>query len=481
MTEVNAASCASTAGLASKEVPTTADPLDLHGRDPVRSKLASTKPSVCEFRERKHRARKSAWTSDRRHTVGGIDQSHTPDSICTSEQKEAAASKIDDDHGGNEKSPPPPPPSGVLSLDGVDEPMRVYTVEEAVKALYPSPDVKQVLHITKLNMSYQGFGCFGAYYIGNALPHNTSVKELDLTGNSIMGNGIRCIAKGLLSNSTLESLDLSYNSVGHEGAMSIAQVLQTNRSLTSLHLGGNGIGPTGARVMMAAIDANHVVTTLHIGHNNIKQAGAKSVAEVLQRNASLTNLGLGFNKMGQGGAELIANALKSNHTLTALYLGGNHINNSGLEKIAGALEVNHTLTTLQLGGNDFGQASTERIIGVFKKNALITSQGPWVYSRIVQVLVLTAHCKSQGSGILTLTFTSIGGEERAVVTVGRSSLLAPLLTELHARLDHPGQRLELLTDDGRPLKDPTGKATLGDMFGIPPETRLAGSLQEASF
>lgn len=78
----------------------------------------------------------------------------------------------------------------------------------------------------------------GCAVLMDALPNNSSLRELDLSWNMIGLEGSRAIARGLKDQSvTLGELNLAYNDCGDEGYICIADALKENSTSRKLHLG----------------------------------------------------------------------------------------------------------------------------------------------------------------------------------------------------------------------------------------------------
>lgn len=60
--------------------------------------------------------------------------------------------------------------------------------------------------LRSLNVAWNGFGREGAKALGEALPENTKLRQLDLTNNRIDANGMAMFMVGLRTNETLEDL-----------------------------------------------------------------------------------------------------------------------------------------------------------------------------------------------------------------------------------------------------------------------------------
>lgn len=105
----------------------------------------------------------------------------------------------------------------------------------------------------------------GCIKIAQALKTNTSIKYLDLRGNSIRSDGAIALGQMLKVNSTLECLYLEWNCIGiwDTGIKSIAEALTMNESLTLLDLRNNKIGPHSAQAL--AISLKHNTTLKKLG------------------------------------------------------------------------------------------------------------------------------------------------------------------------------------------------------------------------
>ena len=105
----------------------------------------------------------------------------------------------------------------------------------------------------------------GVTTLTQALHHNNSVAELDLSNNRINDNGAAAIATALHKNSTLKKLDLSNNIISDVGVAAIAQALRHNSTLEELHFQGNRISDDGAAALVQAL---HYKPTLDLVGND---------------------------------------------------------------------------------------------------------------------------------------------------------------------------------------------------------------------
>ena len=100
----------------------------------------------------------------------------------------------------------------------------------------------------------------GAAAIAQALHHNSTLKELDLS-NSISDAGAVALAQALHHNCTLKDLNLSNNRISDVGVVALAQALYHNSTLKMLDLSGNdAIGKEGTHQLVQALTVNTSLT-----------------------------------------------------------------------------------------------------------------------------------------------------------------------------------------------------------------------------
>ena len=227
--------------------------------------------------------------------------------------------------------------------------------------------------MTNLNLSGNNLGPSGAESLATALKTNTVLSNLSFSGNNLGPAGAESLATALKTNTILTNLDLSGNNVGPAGAESLATALKTNTTLTNLNLSVNNLGPAGAELLATVLKTNTTLTNLDLSGNNLVPADAESLASALQKNKTLTNLNLSFNNLGHAGAESLAKALKTNKTLTNLDLMRNNLGSAGAESLAIALKTNTSLTHLGLADNNLGPADAASLTTALKTNTTLTN------------------------------------------------------------------------------------------------------------
>lgn len=152
-------------------------------------------------------------------------------------------------------------------------------------------------HLEELNISGNTeIGESGIEHIMNALRINQGLKKLNLTAYKLTSLNAKYLAKALRSNKHLEELNISGNKLHDGGIQSMASALEVNRHLKRLELASCGITNTGLRYLVTAIHRNHILNALLVHNSLNKTKNSISMAgfpiENLQNNRALTELHL---------------------------------------------------------------------------------------------------------------------------------------------------------------------------------------------
>ena len=180
------------------------------------------------------------------------------------------------------------------------------------------------LDLKMRNICHEGFA-----RLAQALEHNTTVTDVDLSCNDARDRGAEQLCTLLLDNECLQALNLADNHVGADGGADMALLVARTGYLLTLSLRGNQLGDKGCTAMAAALPKAKTLRKLDLSANGIADFGARQLAEALQRNSALTQLELEDNAIGDAGATDIAKALEVNSTLGVLRLQNNPIGARG--------------------------------------------------------------------------------------------------------------------------------------------------------
>ena len=225
--------------------------------------------------------------------------------------------------------------------------------------------------VTRLYMSKNGIGDAGVAALAEAIKINSTATELYLSQNGIGEAGAAALAEAIKTNTTVTVLHLSGNSIGDAGAAALAEAIETNSTVTNLDLSKNVIGDAGAAALAEAIKTNSIVTILNLSHNDIGENGAAALADANKTNSTLTRLNLSHNHVGDAGGTALAAAIKTNSTLRRLALSDNGVSGAGGSALAEAMKVNSTLTRLNLSDNHIGDAGVTALAAAIKTNSTL--------------------------------------------------------------------------------------------------------------
>ena len=172
-------------------------------------------------------------------------------------------------------------------------------------------------YVTYLRLG-NNIGDGGAEALARMLEHNTTLKVLDLSGNSsITARGVTFLANALKKNTTLTTLILSMTNVKQKACVALSSMLAVNETLTTLDVSCNNIGDRGVKALLEFIrKSNHSLTTLSIANNIITSAGANVLAETVRDNTTLTSIDISYNNFEVLRNITLMDALKSNYSLT---------------------------------------------------------------------------------------------------------------------------------------------------------------------
>lgn len=103
-------------------------------------------------------------------------------------------------------------------------------------------------------------------------------------------------AAALSHNTTVKSLNLAGNSLSTRGSVAIADALRVNKTLLRLDLSNAGVGAAAFDLFLALTD-NHSLRQLSLKGNNISDVAGRGVGHALSASTTLTNLDLSFNQL----------------------------------------------------------------------------------------------------------------------------------------------------------------------------------------
>ena len=227
-------------------------------------------------------------------------------------------------------------------------------------------------------------------HLSEVLKQNNSITELNIAGNEIEDEGMKCLIDLLeLNNSlatldisetivpiesfcimleknkTLESLYLSKNYIEMEPVSdeikAIAHLVSLNTPLTNLDLSHNKLGNEGIKLLSEAVKNNHTLEKLNLSNIGMESEGMGYLSE-LKDNKSITDLNISGNKIGIKGIEYLIDYLNGNSSLTALNISKTLVGAAGMIQLYKALYNNKTISSLYLDSNKIGYDIPEQAL-----------------------------------------------------------------------------------------------------------------------
>ena len=184
-----------------------------------------------------------------------------------------------------------------------------------------------------------------------ALPIDLEV--LDIRHNSLSSNSVASIMEGQLQNSTIQELQMKGSHLSEENCVSLSSLLQQSVcQLRELDISGCGIRGEGAVHLGAGLTNNHSLTTLEIMDNSIGDIGAAALGDMIRDNTVLETLYMYNCEITSQGFVQLAAGLISNTSLKTIWLNGNQCGMEGAKAISYMLEENKTLQRLDLFKDD---------------------------------------------------------------------------------------------------------------------------------
>uniref|UniRef100_A0A7S0X688 Uncharacterized protein n=1 Tax=Mantoniella antarctica TaxID=81844 RepID=A0A7S0X688_9CHLO len=200
--------------------------------------------------------------------------------------------------------------------------------------------------------------------INAALSVDGELSFIKLNGNSkelfsrrLEYMQVFALAESLHVNNTVKEMDLSYNTIDDAGVATIARLLKVNRTLKSINLSGNNIGPEGAKKLADALadpgGGGGGLAVMNLRGNPIGEEGGMALAAMLRENTTLLDLDLGDCELGIKSLICVSAALnESNSTLQAIGLENPQIMTVQDEHVwhaARMLAANSSLRVLKMG------------------------------------------------------------------------------------------------------------------------------------
>ena len=143
--------------------------------------------------------------------------------------------------------------------------------------------------------------------------HNTPISEVYFTANK-MATWAHFF-QSLLHNSALKELNISNNTLGEEGSVALAQMISHNKTLTELIARSAGLTDAALR---APFHHSHISELCLSSNKMVTSIGWAHFLRSLHHNSTLKVLDISSNTLGEKGSAALAQVISHNKTLTKL-------------------------------------------------------------------------------------------------------------------------------------------------------------------
>jgi len=345
-------------------------------------------------------------------------------------------------------------------------------------------------HLEKITLSRCGITDEKMASLFSELTHCTSLKQLDLSGNSFGINGVRSIIPLLHNSPYLSKLQVERfailnfdrnNNIKTDCFELLVQTLHRRplkgRSLIELVIGSCNI------TNISALDRYTITNlrSLQLYNNEIGNDGCRTLSNMLQQQGSnLECLDLDRTGINDEGAALLATSLENNTKLKTLSMRWNNIKEGeghlvflklliDARSIKNTYNSNHTLESLNLCSSRQGTNSTKEHIqsGIQIRSALEVNKSNYKSHAAGRIKVIKYQLNSRNRKTLCrlqgIEYSSIGNLfadieptllPRILALIGRKhgqsemyTALIPMVPDLMSCVDTRGMMKSLLEKD----------------------------------
>ena len=265
-----------------------------------------------------------------------------------------------------------------------------------------------IINALRLNTSLLKLDVSHLYYgdvigISSYLQNNVTLKELNLMSNSLTGDHVMEILKGLSMNvnTALQKLVISHNNIGDTGAAAIGSFLQCNNSsLKVLCISDCAIGSVGAMKIAEALKVNATLQKLDISLNEVLNSdslsdfitflkdnctinklnlrstctwNSKGIQQtVIQNCMKIKQLDLSYHQFNTEAIAVMCDVIKLDFTVKKLSISNCGITSSGIKRVIETLsDFNHSLKKLDVSSNNLSDDGAEAIGDYLSKSSIL--------------------------------------------------------------------------------------------------------------
>jgi Ran GTPase-activating protein (RanGAP) involved in mRNA processing and transport len=176
---------------------------------------------------------------------------------------------------------------------------------------------------------------------GEALGLNTKLEGLSIKDNKLKGHQYCNFWELMCENRSLRKINVSKTDVTDKVCARISHYLMgQDIHLMELNLSRNSISGEGLIALAEALKVNISLRTLNLAQNFIKESGMQEFVIALRVNNTLKELCLSFNKINNAGLSVLAGFLPENSSITVLDISRNTFTDGGFIDFAKGLAFN---------------------------------------------------------------------------------------------------------------------------------------------
>lgn len=268
--------------------------------------------------------------------------------------------------------------------------------------------------LTELNLSSMGVGTRpDALTMFDTLAGNSYIKIVDLSQNDIDDDCVSSISLALFKNRSITHLNLADNAISSEGAEYLIGTLNTNTTLIEINLSGNHIDNI-------VIDKIGAILNERQGSSRVESGLEATVARLEVNDSDLVELNLdGIDLDRSAGTDALIDALAKNTVVTKLWFDNTYVNDILAEALSLVLSNNHSITHVSLRHNDITSEGCECLLGMLDSNLSIISldlSGNLVDEHLMdEIDVILSQRKCQvGSMSLSVLLQRVIGNDRTL-------------------------------------------------------------------
>uniref|UniRef100_A0A8C1HA01 Si:ch211-213a13.2 n=1 Tax=Cyprinus carpio carpio TaxID=630221 RepID=A0A8C1HA01_CYPCA len=252
----------------------------------------------------------------------------------------------------------------------------------------------EILKLSNCALTEESCSAFASVLSSDSI----SLKELDLSNNTLQDSGMKPLSDGLKENCKLEILRLSDCSITEEGYKALASALRSNPShLIELDLRGNDPGQSGVKELNdllqdpncqlkalrflgpAAEEAFQYVKgivgenplllrELNLNERELGDTDMKRITDLLQdKHCKLNTLILSKCGLTEESCSALATVLRSNPSLKELDMSNNNLQDSGVKKL-GLENTNCILEKLRLSNCSVTEEGYKALASALRSN-----------------------------------------------------------------------------------------------------------------